>query len=197
MQPVAGHSPPSTALHPSPVSPSACVAVAGAGGFGQFCLEAYRQTGDISVAAVADPNLAGSAPRTHPELSVTADWRNLRTHGIMFFAHGYVEIDGWIPDRVHGRVDAPAAALEAVVRPLCPSLEVREDSGAICFDVRFRDRQAAYRSAIVDGMRDLIAKHRGPSHRMVVSAHDARDSLYLALGARRAVETGRRERLSR
>src|SRR5580765_8958796 len=60
----------------SPVSPSACVAVAGAGGFGQFCLEAYRQTGDISVAAVADPNLAGSVPPTHPELTITADWRS-------------------------------------------------------------------------------------------------------------------------
>jgi hypothetical protein len=114
----------------------------------------------------------------------------------MFFERGYVEIDGWIPERVHGRVDAPAAALEALVRPLCPLLEVREDSGAVSFDVRFADRQAAYRSAIVDGMRDLIAKHRGPSHRMVVSAHDARDSLALALGAQRAVVTGGRERLS-
>ena len=120
-----------------------------------------------------------------------------RTHGIMFFEHGYVEIDGWIPERVHGKADAPAAALEALVRPLCPSLEVREDSGATSFEVRFPDRQAAYRSAIVDGMRDLIAKHRGPSHRMVVSAHDARDSLSLALGAQRAVETGGRERVSR
>ena len=99
----------------------------------------------------------------------------------MFFEHGYVEIDGWIPERVHGRVDAPAAELEAVIRPLSPSLEVREDSGAVSFDVRFPDRQAAYRSAIVDGMRDLVAKHRAPSHRMVVSAHDARDSLSLAL----------------
>src|SRR3954468_16690120 len=52
----ARHSAPLTALHPSPVSPPACVAVVGAGGFGQFCLDAYRQTGDISVAAVADPN---------------------------------------------------------------------------------------------------------------------------------------------
>src|SRR5436189_1679752 len=76
MQPLAGHSPPATALHPSPVSPSACVAVAGAGGFGHFCLEAYRQSGDISVAAVADPKLAGTVPRTHPELSITADWRS-------------------------------------------------------------------------------------------------------------------------
>jgi predicted dehydrogenase len=120
-----------------------------------------------------------------------------RSHGIMWFERGYVEVDGWIPERVHGRVDAPTAALEAVARPLCPSLEVREDSGAVSFDVRFPDRQAAYRSAIVDGMRDLIAKHRRPSHRMVVSSHDARDSLSLALGARRAVETGGRERLSR
>jgi predicted dehydrogenase len=367
MQPVAGHSAPSTALHPSPVSPPARVAVVGAGGFGQFCLEAYGQTGDISVAAVADPNLAGSVPPTHPELSITADWRTLlddptievihlatppllraeiaipalqagksvfcekplalslreadeilgaarlagrsvgvdyvlrhhpafelvarlaasalfgplrtfslqnfaqalpgdhwmwdaersggilvehgvhffdaygqiarapdevwgtaprkeavevtvryvsgaigryyhefgwpqkveRTHGIVFFRDGYVEIDGWIPERVHGRVDAPAATLEALVRPLCPALEVREDSGVASFDGRFPDRQAAYRSAIVDGMRDVIAKHRAPSHRTVVSAHDARDSLSLALGARRAVETGGRERFSR
>ena len=367
MPSVAEYRAPATALHPSPASPPACVAVAGAGGFGQFCLEAYRQAGDISVAAVVDPNLAGSAPRTHPELSVMADWRKLldvptievihvatppvlraeiavpalkagksvfcekplalslreadeildaasldgcsvgvdyvlrhhpafelvarlsasalfgplrtfslqnfaqalpddhwmwdtersggilvehgvhffdaygqiagppeevwgsaprkeavdvtvryasgaigryyhefawpqkveHTHGIMFFEHGFVEIDGWIPERVHGRVDAPAAALEAVIRPLSPSLEVREDSGAVSFDVPFPDRQAAYRSAIVDGMRDLVAKHRGPSHRMVVSAHDARDSLSLALRARRAVATGGREPLSR
>ena len=120
-----------------------------------------------------------------------------RTHGILFFEHGYVEIDGWIPERVHGKVAAPTAAVEAVVQPLCPSAEVREDSRATSFEVRFPDRQATYRSAIVDGMRDLIAKHRGPSHRMVVSADDARDSLSLALGARRAVETGNPERLSR
>jgi hypothetical protein len=113
----------------------------------------------------------------------------------MLFEHGYVEIDGWIPERVHGRVDAPATALEALVRPLCPSLELIEDSGAVSFDARFPDREAAYRSAIVDGMRDLIARHRDPSHRMVVSAHDARDSLSLALDARRAVETGGRHRL--
>src|SRR5690242_5241497 len=69
LQPGAGHS--------APVSPPACVGIAGAGGFGQFCLEAYRQTGDISVAAVADPNLAGRAPPTHPELSIMADWRDL------------------------------------------------------------------------------------------------------------------------
>jgi len=367
MPSVAEHRAPATALHPSPASPPACVAVAGAGGFGQFCLEAYRRTDDISVAAVADPNLAGSTPGTHPELSVTADWRKLldvptievihlatppvlraeiavpalqagksvfcekplalslreadeildaaslagcsvgvdyvlrhqpafelvarlsasalfgplrtfslqnfaqvlpddhwmwdtetsggilvehgvhffdaygqiagppeqvwgsaprkqavdvtvdyasgamgryyhefawsqqveRTHGIMFFERGYVEIDGWIPERVHGRVEAPAAEFEALARRLAPSLEVREDSGAVSFDVRFPDRQAAYRSAIVDGMRDVVAKHRAPNHRMVVSAHDARDSLSLALAARRAVVRGGRERLSR
>ena len=28
-----------------------------------------------------------------------------RTHGIMFFEHGYVEIDGWIPERVHGKAE--------------------------------------------------------------------------------------------
>jgi predicted dehydrogenase len=365
MQPLAQLDAPSAAVHPSPVSPQACVGVVGAGGFGQFCLEAYRQADDVSVAAVADPNLAGSAPRSHPEVVIAADWRNLldvptievihlatpplvraevavpalkagksvfcekplalslreadeildaarlagrsvgvdyvlrhhpafalvarlsasalfgplrtfslqnfaqvlpgdhwmwdteksggilvehgvhffdaygqiagapeevwgraprkesvdvtiryesgaigryfhefawprqveRTHGIMFFEHGYVEIDGWIPERVHGRVDAPAAALEALVRPLCPSLETIEESGAVSFGVSFPDREAAYRSAIVDGLRDLVATHREPSHRMVVSAHDARDSLSLALEARRAVETGGRHRL--
>lgn len=347
------------------MSPPACVAVAGAGGFGQFCLDAYRQAGDISVAAVADPNLAGSTPRTHPEVVIAADWRSFlddsaievihlatppllraeiavpalqagksvfcekplalslreademldaarlaghsvgvdyvlrhhpafevvarlsasgllgplrtfslqnfaqalpddhwmwdtersggilvehgvhffdaygqiagapeeawgsaprkeavevtvryaggaigryyhefawpqqveRTHGIMFFEHGYVEIDGWIPERLRGRVQASAAALESVVRSLGLSLELREASGVASFDVGFPDRQAAYRAAIVDGMRDLVAKHRGPSHRMVVSAHDARDSLALALAARRAVEGGGSERI--
>jgi predicted dehydrogenase len=341
--------------------------VAGAGGFGQFCLEAYRQSGDISVAAVADPHLAGTVPRTHPELSITADWRSFlddpsieaihvatppslraeiavpaleagksvfcekplalslpeadeildaarrtgrstgvdyvlrhhpafalvarlaasglfgplrtfslqnfaqllpddhwmwdtqksggilvehgvhffdaygriagtpeevwggaprkeavdvtvryatgalgryyhefawpltveRTHGILFFQHGHVEIDGWIPERLHGRVEAPAAALEEAVRPLCPSIDVREDAGAVTFDVRFPDRRAAYESAVVDGMRDLIAQHREPGHRMAVSADDGRDSLALALAARRAAETGKREQPSR
>lgn len=367
MSSVAEHRAPAIALHPSPASPPACVAVAGAGGFGQFCLEAYRQADDISVAAVADPKLAGATLRTHPELSIIADWRKLfdvptievihlatppvlraeiavpalaagksvfcekplalslreadeildaasragcsvgmdyvlrhhpafelvtqlsasalfgplrtfslqnfaqalpgdhwmwdteqsggilvehgvhffdaygqiagppeevwgsaprkeavdvtvryasgaigryyhefawpqtveRTHGIMFFESGYVEIDGWIPERVHGSVDAPAASLEDLLRPLSPSVVVHEDSGAVSFDVRFPDRQAAYRSAIVDGMRDLIAKHREPSHRMIVSGHDARASLSLALEARHAVETGGRERLPR
>jgi predicted dehydrogenase len=356
---------PSSAVRPSPVSPPACVAVVGAGEFGRFCLEAYRQVGDISVAAVVDPNLVGGAPRTHPELVIAADWRTLlddpaievihlatpplvraevavpalqagksvfcekplalslreademldaarragrsvgvdyvlrhhpafevvarlsasgllgplrtfslqnfaqglpddhwmwdtersggilvehgvhffdaygqiagapeeawgsaprkeavevtvryaggaigryyhefawprqveRTHGIMFFELGYVEIDGWIPERVRGRLQAPSAALESVVRPLGHSLDLREDSGAVSFDVRFPDRQAAYRSAIVDGMRDLVARHRVPSHRMVVSPDDARDSLSLALGARHAVERGGSERI--
>jgi hypothetical protein len=119
-----------------------------------------------------------------------------RTHGVMFFEQGYVEIDGWIPECVHGKVDAPAAELEAVVRPLCPSAEVREDSAATSFDVRFSDREDAYRSSIVDGMRDLIAKHRDPSHRMVVSARDARESLSLALAARSAVVGGGCEQIT-
>jgi predicted dehydrogenase len=347
----------------APLRPPASVAVAGAGAFGQFCIEAYRQCGDISVAAVADPTLAGSASPLDPELSITADWRSLlddpaievihlatpplvraeiavpaleagksvfcekplalslreadeildtarlagrsvgvdyvlrhhpafelvarlsasglfgslrtfslqnfaqalpadhwmwdteqsggilvehgvhffdaygqiagaaeevwgsaprkeavqvtvryasgaiglyyhefawpktveRTHGIMFFERGYVEVDGWIPERVFGRVDAPATALEAVVGH---STNVRGESGATSFDVRFPDRQDAYQSAVVDGMRDLIAKHRGPSHRMVVSVHDARESLSLALAARSAVVTGGRERIT-
>jgi len=348
----------------APVSPTACVAVVGAGGFGRFCMEAYRQSGDIAVAAVADPNLAGSSPPSHPELSIAADWRDLvddpavevihlvtppvvraeiavpalqagksvfcekplalslreademldaahaagrgvgvdyvlrhhpafalvarlsasglfgplrtfslqnfaqalpddhwmwdteksggilvehgvhffdaygqiagapeevwgsaprkeavevtvryasgavgryyhefawpktveRTHGIMFFEHGYVEIDGWIPERVHGKVVASPAELEAAAGPQSPALEAREESGATSFDVRFPDSEGAYRSAIVDGMRDLVARHREPSHRMVVSAQDARDSLSLALTARSAVVGGGCER---
>lgn len=344
------------------MSPAACVAVAGAGGFGRFCLDAYREAGDIAVAAVADPRLAGNALGTHPDVVIAADWRMLlddpaievihlatppllraeiavpalqagksvfcekplalslreademldaarlagrsvgvdyvlrhhpafelvarlsesgllgslrtfslqnfaqllpddhwlwdteqsggilvehgvhffdaygqiagapveawgsaprkeavevtvryaggaigryyhefawpqqveRTHGLMFFARGYVEIDGWIPERLRARIQAPAAALDEVVRPLVPSLELREDAGAVSFDVQFPDRQAAYRSAIADGMRDVVARHRAPGHHMVVSADDARTSLALALGARRAVETGDR-----
>jgi predicted dehydrogenase len=337
----------------------------GAGGFGRFCLDAYRRAGDISVAAVADPNLAGTALPTHPDVVVAADWRELlddpaievihlatppllraeiavpalqagksvfcekplaltlreademleaardagrsvgvdyvlrhhpafevvvrlsesgllgpvrtfslqnfaqalpadhwlwdrersggilvehgvhffdaygrvagapedvrgsaprqeavdvtvryaggaigryyhefawprrveRTHGIVLFERGHLEIDGWIPERVHGRVEAPAAALDDLVRPLCPALELREEDGVAAFDVRFPDRQAAYGAAIAAGMRDVVASHRAPSHRLVVSAHDARESLALALRARHAVETGGCERI--
>lgn len=347
------------------MSAPARIALVGAGGFGQFCLEAYREADDLAVAAVADPNLAGSAPRAQPEIVIAPDWRSLvddpaieaihlvtppavraeiavpalragksvfcekplalslreademldaarlagrsvgvdyvlrhhpafalvaclasagvlgplrtfslqnfaqalpadhwmwdtarsggilvehgvhffdaygqiagapeevwgaaprkeavevtvryadgaigryyhefawphrveRTHGIMLFELGFVEIDGWIPERVRGTVQAPAAALEEALRPLGLPVELREDSGAVSFDVPFPDRQAAYRAAIVAGMRDLVAKHREPAHRIVVSAHDARASLSLALAARRAVEGGRSERI--
>jgi predicted dehydrogenase len=346
--------------------PAAQVAMVGAGGFGQFCLEAYGQTGDISVVAVADPRLAGTTPATHPDIEITADWRSIlddpsvevihlvtppflrgeiaipalragksvfcekplalsldeadrmlktaretgtivginyvlrhhtafklllmlassgcfgrlrtltmqnfaqylpddhwmwderksggilvehgvhffdaygqisgaprcvwgrglrkeaieatvqyaagalgsyrhefgfpesveRTLGIAFFDRGYVEIDGWIPERLHGKVIARIGEIERIIRSLQLRFSVKDEAGVVRFEVPFPDRSQAYQWAIVDGMRDLIASHRDRRHVMIVSAQDARDSLALALAARRAAETGATVQLS-
>jgi predicted dehydrogenase len=119
-----------------------------------------------------------------------------RTHAIAFFERGYVEIDGWIPDRLSGRVLASAGALQTVIRPVQVPVKVWQDAGVTHFDVQFPDRRRAYQSAIVAGMRDVVARHRDPSHAMIVTAQDARESLALALAARRVTETGRSQRLT-
>jgi predicted dehydrogenase len=342
------------------VVPAARVALIGAGGFGRFILEAYRQARDVSVLAVADPNFAGEMPPTHPDLRIMADWRTIlddpavevihlatppslrgeiaipallagksvfcekplalsleeadrmiatareagtvvgidyvfrhhpaftllvrlassglfrrlrtlslqnfaqalpdnhwmwdeamsggilvehgvhffdayaqvagrperiwgtrprkeavqvsvqyadgalgnyyhefgfpeaveRTSSIAFFERGYVEIDGWIPERLHGRVIAPAEELAPVFSSLQLPFDIRQENEISRFKVRFADRGQAYKWAIVDGMRDLIARHRDPKHVMSVSAEDARESLAPALAARRATENG-------
>jgi predicted dehydrogenase len=113
-----------------------------------------------------------------------------RTHGMALFHNGYIEIDGWIPERLHGKVLTTAVQLETVARPLQLPFKAWEESDATRFDVQFLDRRRAYQSVIADGMRDLIASHRDPAYISTVSAEDARDSLCLSLEAQRATQTG-------
>src|SRR5205085_1714260 len=67
-----------------------------------------------------------------------------RTHCILFFDRGYIEIEGWIPERLHGKVIAPAEAIEQAAISLDLPFEVRESGGVSLFDVRFGDRTEAY-----------------------------------------------------
>ncbi|MGI8824718.1 MAG: Gfo/Idh/MocA family protein [Chloroflexota bacterium] len=107
-----------------------------------------------------------------------------RTTGIVFFERGYVEIDGWIPERLHGKIQGGHAAVLAAALPSGVPLSI--DEGApIEFEARFGDRKDEYAAAVVAGMRDLARRHRDPDHEMVVTAQDARASLALALAAGR------------
>jgi predicted dehydrogenase len=119
-----------------------------------------------------------------------------RTHGVTFFEHGYVEVDGWLPERMHGKVVAPAAALEQAVLPLQPGITVWHEDGVTRFEARFPEKGEAYQAAIVAGMRDLIASHRHRKRSMTVSLRDARDSLALALAGQWAIDTGTVVRLA-
>src|SRR5207245_5609035 len=100
-----------------------------------------------------------------------------RAPAIALFETPYVDTDGWIPERLHGKVMASAGALQEAVQPLQVPLDTWEETGVVRFEVRFPDRRRAYQAAIVDGMRDLIAAHRDPSHAMTVTGQDARDRL--------------------
>jgi predicted dehydrogenase len=113
-----------------------------------------------------------------------------RTRALVMFERGYVEIDGWIPDRVSGKTLAPITELEKAIQCLGLPVRLWLEGDTSHFEIRFPNRQAAYQAAIVAGMRDLITTQRDPSRVMVVSAQDARDSLALALAARKATETG-------
>jgi predicted dehydrogenase len=58
----------------APAAPGT-VAVVGAGAFGRFCVEAYRQSPDIQVVSVTDPRFAGNTVDGNPSLRIEADWR--------------------------------------------------------------------------------------------------------------------------
>jgi predicted dehydrogenase len=112
-----------------------------------------------------------------------------RTVGTVFFQRGYIEIDGWIPERLPGKLLADSERIASIVGD---SGRVRIDQdGEVCsFSVEFENRGTAYGDAIVRGMRDLVATHRHPEHTMRVSSADARSSLRLALAGRQAARTG-------
>jgi predicted dehydrogenase len=112
------------------------------------------------------------------------------TLGIVIFRRGFVKIEGWIPERLDGKVMAPAEALRQAIGPLQLPFDLWEEGEVTRFAVEFTDRREAYQAAITRGMRELIACQRDAGAALTVSLQNARESLALALAARRATETG-------
>jgi predicted dehydrogenase len=113
-----------------------------------------------------------------------------RTHATLFFQQGYIEISGWIPARLSGKVVETIGTVESVLQRSQHPFTLRKEDGATWFDLQFPGRSQAYQSAIAGGMRELIARHRDPAAPMTVSAGNARESLALALAARQACVSG-------
>jgi predicted dehydrogenase len=112
-----------------------------------------------------------------------------RALGIVFFERGYVEIQGWIPQRLAGEVLAPEAAIREIADTVGVAVTTHEGE-ATSFSAEWEDRSGSYAACIVAGMRDVIRRHRDPAHPMEVPPQDARSSLQLALAAQRAIATG-------
>ncbi len=106
--------------------------------------------------------------------------------GTSMFERGSVEIDGWIPTRLSGAVQAPAETLRELAAS--PEFTAAEDRGVTRFELNFHDREAHYQAAIVSGLRDAVKRHRDPQHVMTVSPLDARRSLAVALAAQRLAD---------
>lgn len=112
-----------------------------------------------------------------------------RAEGTFFFEQGSVHVDGWIPTAMQVSVLAEQSALKAVLEGHKAHTSCGETGDALT-TIRFLSRQAAYAQAIVEGIRDTLAQHRDPTHRMRVNEEDARESLVLALAAQEAIDTG-------
>ncbi|GAC1467070.1 MAG: hypothetical protein PVSMB7_13220 [Chloroflexota bacterium] len=109
--------------------------------------------------------------------------------GTVFFERGYIEIDGWIPERLHGAVLAPADALQHVARMTGTDLSVQAEE-TTRFQVSYADRNSSYARLVVSGMRDLLMRHRSAAHEMVVRVDEARASVRLALAAEESARIG-------
>jgi predicted dehydrogenase len=111
-----------------------------------------------------------------------------RATGTIFFEHGFLELDGWIPERIYGRATGPSSRMNGVLQRLSYPVSVRGKEVTV-LEATFGDREASYQAAIVTGMRDLIARHRDPAHRMKVTAEQGRASLAVAIAAQQAADT--------
>lgn len=110
------------------------------------------------------------------------------TIGTVFCERGYVEIEGWIPEKLQARVMVSPGEMAELVRNLSHPVEVHGYDIAE-LDAKFENREKSYADAISAGMRDLIMRHRDPAHQMKVTADDARESLRLAIAAQDAADS--------
>jgi predicted dehydrogenase len=118
-----------------------------------------------------------------------------RTLGTSFFEQGHVEIEGWIPIRLHGAVLMQS---EPFPSQLVSGLELvtERDGDVTRFDLRFPPRRESYEAGVVAGMREMVRKHRDPRFPMTVPIHDARSSLALAIACQEAAVSHSRVDLS-
>lgn len=113
-----------------------------------------------------------------------------RTLGISFFERGNVEIEGWIPTRLHGAVLTPPTGFPETLVPGFTLITLQEDT-TTRFQLDFPHRQGNYESGVVSGMRDVVRKHRDPGYPMTVPIEDARASLALGIACQEAAVTQR------
>lgn len=114
-----------------------------------------------------------------------------RTVGIAAFERGSIEIDGWIPESLRGRLVASCQEVRQALRHAAPEIAIWRHGPTTHVMVRFEERSRAYAGAVVEGMRQLIARHRDGEAPMAATAGDARHSLALALAGDCAVRAGR------
>lgn len=100
--------------------PSGRIALVGAGAFGRFCVAAYRESPDLDVVAVADPDPAALALVEAPGASLTADWRHVVLRPDVEVIH--IAVPPWIRREI---VDAAMAAGKSVFceKPLALTLD--------------------------------------------------------------------------
>lgn len=112
-----------------------------------------------------------------------------RAQSILGFDRATLQMDGWIPTRLTGTVLSGTSALHTIAGGMDLTFEAT-DSGRTTFVANFPNRQLHYEQAIVSGIRDLVRCHRDAAHRLTPTAGEIRDSLALALAARRAADSG-------
>lgn len=105
-----------------------------------------------------------------------------RTALRLTFQRGFVDLHGWIPERLE--LDGTLTAAEAEVFASCPGAEpIAWDGGRVRVRITLPDRQELYRAAIRAAFIDLLQKAGDPCHRPAVTLADGVNALRLARAA--------------
>ncbi len=131
------------------VFPGGRIALVGAGAFGRFCIAAYRESPDLEVVAVADPDPAALALVDAPGADVVTDWRQIMTRPDVEAVH--IAAPPWLRREI---VDEALAAGKSVFceKPLALTLD---EADAMI--------QGAARSGVALGV-DYVMRHHPAYH---------------------------------
>lgn len=109
------------------------------------------------------------------------------------FERGFVELFGWIPERIE--ISVPEGAAGSL--PSLPGAAVtRRHDGLVRVRAALPDRQEAYRAAIRAAFRDLLRKAEDPAHRPAVTLADGAEALRMAFEATRMTAADEAARLT-